>query len=135
MDQRTSKFITYLIFTRMSRVYWLKVCLRYLKLKQTVHYIVIIRKLFVSIILEGDKSFHLNGNNLLIADHPNNINQGGFCIYYKESLIAREVKMSDLSQCVICGLSLQNCKRYIGVVYRSPSQDSTKFGNMISINF
>ena len=68
--------------TRMSRVYWLKVCLRYLKLKQTVHYIVIIRKLFVSIILEGDKSFHLNGNNLLIADHPNNINQGGFCIYY-----------------------------------------------------
>ena len=36
-----------------------------------------------------------------------------------------------LSQCFICEVSLQNCKRYIGVVYRSPSQDSTEFENFL----
>ena len=80
---------------------------------------------FDSTILVGDKIFHLNGYKLLRADHPNNTKQGGVCIYYKESLGVREVKLSNLSQFVICEVSLQNCKEYIGVVYRSPSQDST----------
>ena len=42
------------------------------------------------------------------------------------------MKVSNLSQCVICEVSLQNCKGYIGVVYRSPSQDSTKIENFLS---
>ena len=65
-----------------------------------------------STILEGDKSFYLNGYNLLRADHPKNTKQGGVCIYYKESLGVREVKLSNLSQCIICEVSLQNCKGY-----------------------
>ena len=56
---------------------------------------------FDSTILERDKSFHLNGYNLLRADHPNNTKQGGACMYYKESLGVCEVKLSNLSQCVI----------------------------------
>ena len=40
--------------------------------------------------------------------------------------------MIKLSQCVICEVSLQNFKWYIGVVYRFPSQGSTKFQNFLS---
>ena len=81
---------------------------------------------FDSTILE-DESFHLNSYNLLRVDQPNNTNRGGVCIYYKESLGVHEVKLSNLSQCIICEISLQNCKGYNAVIYRSPSQDSTKF--------
>ena len=56
---------------------------------------------FNSTILEGDKGFRLNGYNLLRADHSNITKRGGVCIYYKESLGVREVKLSNLSQCVI----------------------------------
>ena len=80
---------------------------------------------FDSTISVGHKSFHLNGYKLLRADHPNNTKQGGVCIYYKEFLSVREVKLSNLSQSVICEVSLQKCKGYIVVIYRSPSQDST----------
>ena len=45
---------------------------------------------FDSTILEGDKCFHLNGYNLLRADHPNNTKRGVTSIYYKESLGVRE---------------------------------------------
>ena len=41
------------------------------------------------------------------------------------------MKLSNLSQCVTCQISLQNYKGYIGVVYRSSSQDSTEFENFL----
>ena len=41
------------------------------------------------------------------------------------------MKLSNLSQSVIWEV-LQNCKWYIGVVYRSPSQDSTEFESFLS---
>ena len=43
-----------------------------------------------------------------------------------------EVKLSNLSQCVICELSLRNYKGHIGVTYRFPSQDNTEFENFLS---
>ena len=87
---------------------------------------------FDSTILEGDQSFHLNGYNLRRADHPNITKQGGAGIYHKESLGVSEVGLSNLSQCLICEVSLQNCKGYIGVVYRFSNQDSTEFKNFLS---
>ena len=80
---------------------------------------------FYSRILEGDKSFHLNGYKLFRADYPNNTKQGGVCIYYKESMGVCEVKLSNLSQCVICEVSLQNRKGYIGVVLSTGPQAKT----------
>ena len=116
----------------MSVVYWLKIYLRFPELKHTTHPIVMISSVYQKATILGDKSFHLNGYNLLRVDHPNNIKWGGVCFYYKESLGDREVKLSILSQCSICEVSLQNYKRYIGVVYRSPSQDSTAFEHFLS---
>ena len=55
------------------------------------------------------------------------------CLYLLERVsCVCEVKLSNLSQCIICEVSLRNCKGYIGVVYRSPSQDNAEFENFLS---
>ena len=33
------------------------------------------------------------------------------------------VKSLSFSECIICEVSIQNYKGYVGVVYRSPNQD------------
>ena len=50
----------------------------------------------------------------------------------KEFLCVWELKLSNLSQCTICEVSLRNCKGYIGVVIRSPSQDNSEFEKFLS---
>ena len=90
------------------------------------------QKHFDSSVIEGDRSFQLNCYNLLRADHPSNTKRGGVCVCYKESLCVWEVKLSTLSQCIICDISLRNCKGYIGVVYRSPIQDNVEFEKFLS---
>ena len=87
---------------------------------------------FDSSILEGDRNFQLNGYHLIRPDHPSHTKRGGVSIYYKEYLDVRLVKLSNLSQCIVCEVFLQNCKGYIGVVYRSPSQDNIEFKNFLS---
>ena len=42
------------------------------------------------------------------------------------------MKLSNLSQCTICEVSLRNCKGYIGVVYSFPGQDNVESGNFLS---
>ena len=123
--------------TGMSIVYYLTTWLRFPKLKFTNslfnhEFICISETYFDSSVIEGDRNFQLNGYNLLRADHPNNTKQRGACIYYKESLCAREVKLSNLSQYIIYEVSLRNCKGYICIVYRSPIQDNSKFENFLS---
>ena len=79
---------------------------------------------FDSSILEGDSSFQLDGYKVIRADHPSNTKRRGVYIYYKESLSLRELNSTNLNQCIICEVSVQNCKKYIGVIYRYPSQST-----------
>ena len=121
----------------MSVVYWLKIYQRFFQIEgynsfYSHDFICISETSFDSTILEWNKKCHLNGYNLLRADHSNNTKQGHVCICYKKSLGVCEVKLSNLSQCHICEVSLQNCKGYIDVIYRSPSQHSTGFENFLS---
>ena len=95
-------------------------------------FICISETFFDSSILEADRNFQLNGYQPIRADHPSNTKKGGVCIYHKESLGVRLVKLSNLSQCIVCEVFLQNCKGYIGVVYRSPSQDNIEFESFLS---
>ena len=53
-------------------------------------------------------------------------------IFYKETLGVRIVKSLSFNECIICEVSIQNSKGYVGVVYRSPSQDSFEFENFLS---
>ena len=87
---------------------------------------------FNSSILERDSSFQLDGYKVIRADHPSNTKRGGVCIYYKELLSLRALNLTNLSECIICEVSLQNCKGYISVIYRPPSQNTAKFEEFLS---
>ena len=87
-------------------------------------FICISKTFFDSSVQEGDKTIELDGYNLLRADHPSNSKQGGVYIFYKDTLGVRMVKSLRFSECIISQVSVQNCKGYVGVVYRSLSQDS-----------
>ena len=48
------------------------------------------------------------------------------------SLGVHEAKLSNLSQCVICEVSLRKCKACIGVACRSPTQEGAEFKKFLS---
>ena len=87
---------------------------------------------FDSSILEGDSSFQLDEYKVIRADHPSNKKRGGVCIYYKESLSVQALNLANLNKCIICKVSIQNCKGYIGVNYRSPTQSTAEFEVLLS---
>ena len=72
---------------------------------------------FDSSVLEGDKNIQLIGYNI---------------IFYIETLGLCVVNLTKLSEHIISEVSTQNNKGYIGVVYRSPSQDAIEFQNFLS---
>ena len=82
-------------------------------------------------IQEEDKNIQLDGYNLLRADHPSNSKGGGVCIFYKETLGVRIVKPLSFNECIIFEVSIQNSKGFVGVVYRSPSQNIFEFENFL----
>ena len=87
---------------------------------------------FDSSVQEGGKNIELGGYSFLKADHQSNSKQGGVCICYKEILGVRIVKSLSFGVCIICEVSIQNSKGYVGVLYRSLSQDSFEFENFLS---
>ena len=52
----------------------------------------------------------LIGYNKIRADHPSNAKRGGVCIFYKETLGVRVVNLSNLTECIIREVSIQNNK-------------------------
>ena len=51
---------------------------------------------------------------------------------YRETLGVRIVISLNFSECIICESYIQNSKGYIGVAYRSPSQNVFEFENFVS---
>ena len=47
-------------------------------------------------------------------------------------LSVRALNLTNLSECIIYEVSKQNCKGYIGVIYRSPRQNTTEFEEFLS---
>ena len=84
---------------------------------------------FDSSVTEGDRSIQFNGYNLIRADHPSNTKRSGVCIFYKETLVVCIVNSLNFNECIVCEASIQNSKGYIGVIYRSPSQNTIEFEN------
>ena len=68
----------------------------------------------------------LKGYSLIRFDHPNNIKQGGVCIYYKNHLIPKPA-MTQLTECLVSELKINNKKCFITVLNRSPSQSIKTF--------
>ena len=83
-------------------------------------FICISKMFFDSSVWQGDKNIQLDGNK---ADHPSNSKRDGVCIFYKETLGVCMVQSLSFSECIFCEVFVQSCKGYVGVAYRSPSQD------------
>ena len=81
---------------------------------------------------KDNKNIHLNGYNMIRADHPSNAKRGGVCIFYKEALALRVVNSLNFNECIVCEVSVQNSKGYIGVIYRSPNQNINELENFLS---
>ena len=47
-------------------------------------------------------------------------------------LSVRASNLTNFSECIIYEVSIQNCKGYIGVIYRSPRQNTTEFEEFLS---
>ena len=69
---------------------------------------------------------------LIRADHKSNKKGGGVCIFYKETLAVRIVNSLNINECIVCEVSIQINKVYIGVIYKSPNQDIIEFENFLS---
>ena len=77
---------------------------------------------------DDDPRLSLKGYSLIRSDHPNNIKQGGVCIYYKNHLpLIPKPDMTQLTECLVCELKINNKKCFITVLYRSPSQSIETF--------
>ena len=67
------------------------------------------------------------------ADHPSGDRRGGVCIYYKETLPIKELKISYLQESICFDLKIGNKLCSIVSLYRSPSQTSDEFENFLII--
>ena len=61
------------------------------------------------------------------ADHPGNVQRGGVCVYFKESLPVSCPPNPYLKESLLFEVSINNKKGYVVSVYRSPSQTSDDF--------
>ena len=92
---------------------------------------------FDSSIPSNHVSLDLEGYKLVRPDHPNNVERGGVCIYYKESLPVRVINLPYLQGALVLELNEQNKKIIISSLYRCSSQNSfesflTNFEHLLS---
>ena len=80
-----------------------------------------------SSITMDEKSLIIDGYKLIRADHPSDTRRGGVCIYHKETMSVKVLNFSQLSECLVCEISIQNKKGYFVTLYRSPSQSYDDF--------
>ena len=55
----------------------------------------------------------IQGYNLVRADHPHNIKRGGVAIYHKESMAICFLDVSNLTECLLCEININNKKGYL----------------------
>ena len=79
---------------------------------------------------KNDPRLNIPGYNLERCDHPDDIKQGGVCIFFKEnlSLVVRK-DLSILRECLVCEVRASNRKCFVTGLYRSPSQSPECFDN------
>ena len=66
------------------------------------------------------------------ADHPSGNWCGGVCIYYKESLLIKMLKINYLQECICFDLKIGSKLCTIVSLYRSPSQSANEFENFLN---
>ena len=94
--------------------------------------IICLSEIFLNSSLQNDDdSLVLNGYKLIRDDNPSDLNRGGVCIYFKESLPIKVLNVTNLHECLVCKLSSNGRRSYIVSLYRSPSQSSDEYDHFI----
>ena len=73
----------------------------------------------------------LDGYKLIRVDHLKNIKQGGFCIYYRETLPLKIIQINYLPECLVCEINYDNKKIFIVTLYRSSNQTTDEFDEFL----
>ena len=60
-----------------------------------------------------DDSLVLNGYKPVRADNPSDLKRGGVSIYFKESLPIKVLNITNLHECLVCGLFFNGRRSYI----------------------
>ena len=81
----------------------------------------------------NNENIQLDGCGLIISDHHSDSKRGGVCLYCKESLGIKMVNLSARNECILWKISIENCKGFIVIMYRSPSQNNNQFENFLSL--
>ena len=84
-----------------------------------------------STISDDGNILHMEGYNIIRADHPDNI-KGGVCLYFKKSLALRKIELSHITECLLCEVNVKGQVGFIIVSYRSPSQTTSQFDGFLS---
>ena len=75
-----------------------------------------------------DSFLEISGYNLVLADHAYNIKRGEVCIYYKESLHFRAIRLPYLNQAFFLKMAYNNDKDDCICIVRAPNPLSYKEG-------
>ena len=78
------------------------------------------------------KDISIKGCSLVKADHPSNTKRGGVCIYYKESLGVCIINIPNLTESILCQVTINNKTGHVLVVYCSLSQSLDDFESFLS---
>ena len=73
-----------------------------------------------------DGLLDIDGDNLVRADRPNNIEGRGVWIYYKESLHVRVISLPYVKEALLLEMTHSNKKVIVSVIYRSSSQNNSE---------
>ena len=74
-----------------------------------------------------EKSLIIDGSKLLCADCPSDTKRGRACIYHTESISVKVMKLSQLPECLVCEVLIQNKRGFLVALYHSPSQSQNCF--------
>ena len=81
---------------------------------------------------QSSEEVQINGYSLIKPNHPSESTRGSVCLYYKESLAVEVIHFTGPSECILYKVSIENCKTFIAVVYRSSSQRNDQFDKSLS---
>ena len=80
-----------------------------------------------STVSSDNDNLYIRDYKLVRADHPGNIERGGVCVYFKESLPVSCLPNPYSKQCLIFEVSINSERGYVVSMYRSLSQTSDDF--------
>ena len=80
---------------------------------------------------DDNTQLNLKDFTLIRADNPHNCKRGGVSIFFKEHLAVRPVSPLNLNESLKLEIDIQNKKRFVISLYRSPNQSKDEFDQFL----